>query len=72
MWVSALKGKYEMAEHLSRRAMENTEKTLGKDHPTFATRLNNLAELLETQVRRWIRGLPLNASVSDMHSPIMK
>lgn len=45
-----LKGKYEEAEPLHRRAMEITKATLGKGHSTYSTRLNNLAVLPEIQV----------------------
>lgn len=42
------------AEPLYRRAMAITESTLGTDHPTYTIRLNNLAGLLQDQVRAMV------------------
>ena len=42
-------GKYAEAEPLFRRAIEISEKALGKEHPTVATDYNNLAVLLQDQ-----------------------
>jgi hypothetical protein len=39
------------AEPLMRRALAITEASLGTDHPTVATRLNNLAQLLHATNR---------------------
>ena len=39
-------GKLAEAEEPQRRALAISEKALGSDHPTVATRLNNLALLL--------------------------
>jgi len=36
-------GQYDEALELSLEALEKAEKTLGKDHPDYATMLNNLA-----------------------------
>ena len=46
-----MQGKYDEADPLYLRAIEIGEKTLGPDHPDLATRLNNRARLLESQVR---------------------
>lgn len=43
--------KYEEAEPLYRRALSIAERTLGKDHPVYSTRLGDLAQLLQQQVR---------------------
>ena len=43
-------GDYAGAKPLYERAIEIGEKTLRPNHPDLATRLNNLAELLESQV----------------------
>jgi tetratricopeptide (TPR) repeat protein len=40
------KGDYDHAEPLLKRALEITEKVLGKEHPSTATYLNNLAVFL--------------------------
>ena len=40
------KGDYEEAEPLYRRALDISERLLGRDHPYTATSLNNLAGLL--------------------------
>ena len=42
-------GKLAEAEPLFQRALALGEKTLGPDHPTVATRLNNLAQLLQVR-----------------------
>lgn len=44
-------GRYGGAEPLYCREMEITEAILGGDHPQYSKRLNNLALLLEMQVR---------------------
>lgn len=44
-------GKYGDAEPIYRRSMEIMEATLGRDHPEYSTNLNNLAVVLEMQVR---------------------
>ena len=49
MFVLQAQGKLAEAEPLYQRAIEIGEKTLGPDHPNIATRLNNLATLLQDQ-----------------------
>jgi tetratricopeptide (TPR) repeat protein len=44
--LSRAKARYAEAEPLLRRALVVNEKSLGPDHPTLASRLNNLANLL--------------------------
>jgi tetratricopeptide (TPR) repeat protein len=44
-----MKGKYDEAELLYRRALAIREKVLGPDHPDVAASLNNLATLLDKQ-----------------------
>jgi len=44
-------GSYSEAEPLYKRALEISEKALGKDHPDVATTLNNLAGLYDSQGR---------------------
>ena len=44
-------GKFDEADPLYLRAIEIGEKTLGPEHPSLATTLNNRAGLLEQQVR---------------------
>lgn len=39
-------GRFAEAEPLYRQTLAIGEKTLGTEHPAYATRLNNLAELL--------------------------
>ena len=39
------------AEQLCRQAIIILEKSLGKEHPNYASTLNNIAELLGSQVR---------------------
>ena len=50
-WDLESQGKYDEAEALHRRGLDICERALGPDHPDVATSLNNLAELLEKQVR---------------------
>ncbi|CAN0459356.1 unnamed protein product, partial [Scytosiphon promiscuus] len=47
-----LQGKHAEAEPLYLRCIEIQEKTLGPDHPSVAEYLNNLATLLEAQVKK--------------------
>ena len=47
--VLQAQGKLAEAEPLYQRAIAMGEKTLGPDHPTVATRLNNLASLLQVR-----------------------
>lgn len=42
-------GRYKPAEEMNRRALEETEKTLGKDHPDILTSVINLAIVLGYQ-----------------------
>jgi tetratricopeptide (TPR) repeat protein len=42
-------GKYEAAEAMNRRALEGSEKVLGKDHPSTLTSVSNLASVLQGQ-----------------------
>ena len=44
-------GQYEEAEPLYREAIEIDKATIGEEHPDYATRLNNLAELLRAMGR---------------------
>jgi tetratricopeptide (TPR) repeat protein len=44
-------GRYLEAEPLYKRALAIDEKSLGPDHPTVGTRLNNLAALYDIQGR---------------------
>lgn len=46
-----MQGKFPEAELLYMRALAIDEKVLGSDHPRMASLLNNLAELLDSQVR---------------------
>lgn len=50
-WVLPVQGKYVEAALLYRRTMAITEATLGRDHAQYSNDLNNLAMLLEEQVR---------------------
>ena len=50
-------GKLAEAEPLYQRSLANGEKTLGPDHPSVATRLNNLAVLLNMQVSQYPRAI---------------
>lgn len=45
-----MQGKYEEAERLFRRALEITERVLGRDHPRLAQALDSLAKLLTAEV----------------------
>ena len=47
----AAQGEYDDAKPLYERSLAIREKVLGPDHPGVATGLNNLAELLKSQVR---------------------
>ena len=47
----AAQGDYEGAKPLYERSLAIREKVLGPDHPDVASSLNNLAGLLENQVR---------------------
>jgi tetratricopeptide (TPR) repeat protein len=42
-------GRYEEAIELFKQALEIDEKTIGKEHPHYATRLNNLANVYQLQ-----------------------
>jgi len=44
-------GKFEKATPLYERSLKLRESALGQDHPTVAEELNDLAVLLEAQVR---------------------
>jgi len=44
-----LNARYDSAEPLLRRALENSDKVFGPEHPDTATCLNNLAELLRSK-----------------------
>ncbi|MCP4351212.1 MAG: tetratricopeptide repeat protein [Desulfobacterales bacterium] len=44
-------GRYEKAESLHRRGLAIVEKALGRDHPSYAGSLNNLADLYISQGR---------------------
>lgn len=57
-------GKYDEAEPYYRYAEANTETTLGADHPAYSVDLNNLARLLQEQVRR--AGAPLFILVASL------
>ena len=46
-----LQGKYAEAESLCLRVIDKEETRLGPDHPSIASQLNNLASVLEAQVR---------------------
>ncbi|GKT66818.1 TPR domain protein [Colletotrichum tofieldiae] len=48
-WYKWRMGKHEEAEQLSRRALEASEKVLGKEHPTTLTSVSNLALVLRHQ-----------------------
>jgi tetratricopeptide (TPR) repeat protein len=45
-WVLQYQGKYEAAEEMNRRALEGSEKALGKEHPDTLTSVYCLAFLL--------------------------
>ena len=47
----AAQGHYEDAKPLFERSLALREKALGPDHPDVASSLNNLAVLLDNQVR---------------------
>ena len=47
---SIAQGNYDEAKPLFERAIAIGEKTLGAEHPAFATRLNNMAVLMAKQV----------------------
>lgn len=49
--LTAFKGDYVEAEKLQREAMRIRKKTVGDDHPLYASDLNNLSQLLQDQVR---------------------
>ena len=64
----AAQGNYEDAKPLYERSLAIREKVLGPDHPDVATCLNNLAGLLESQVRGDTLGpssVPQLANVCD-------
>lgn len=48
-----VQGKYDEAEHLSRRSLAIKRHTQGADHPEVASSLNNLACILQAQVGDW-------------------
>lgn len=45
-----LQGEYDEALQLHYEALEIREKVLGKEHPSYALQLNNIAESLNKQV----------------------
>ena len=47
-------GKYDEAEPLYKESLTIKKKVLGEEHPSVATGLNNLAELLSDQVRTFL------------------
>ena len=49
----ANQGKYDDAQPLYKRALTIREEVLGPRHPDVASRLNNLASLLKSQVMRY-------------------
>jgi tetratricopeptide (TPR) repeat protein len=73
------KAQYQRAEPFSRRALAIDETSLGPDHPTVATRLNNLAELLRGTNRlteaepMYRRALPIDeASFGPDHPDVAR
>ena len=54
--VGATQSNYVAAEQLYRRSLAIRESSLGKYNPTVASLLNNLAVLLEHQVRNLLLG----------------
>ena len=57
-------GQYNKALPLYLAALENTEKSLGKDHSSYGIRLNNLAELYES-MGQYNKALPLFLEVLE-------
>ncbi|CAG8196671.1 unnamed protein product, partial [Penicillium olsonii] len=48
-WYLLLRGTYEEAEKMHRRALEAREKVLGREHPSTLTSVNNLGSVLDGQ-----------------------
>ncbi|KAH7116615.1 P-loop containing nucleoside triphosphate hydrolase protein [Dactylonectria estremocensis] len=48
-WYRWMKGMYEEAEQMNRRALDAREKVLGREHPSTLTSVNNLASVLQDQ-----------------------
>jgi tetratricopeptide (TPR) repeat protein len=59
-------GRYVEAEPLYKQALETREKALGKDHPSTATSLNNLAGLYDLQ-GRYAEAEPLYKRALEIH-----
>lgn len=60
-------GKFEYFDPLYRRALEITEATLSKDHPNFSVGLNNLAGLLQKQVKATMFCCTPGAHITALH-----
>ncbi|KAJ4179575.1 hypothetical protein NW767_014587 [Fusarium falciforme] len=48
-WYRWMRGRYEEAEQVTRRALEGREKVLGREHPHTLTSVNNLGLVLQSQ-----------------------
>ena len=51
-------GQYDLAEARYKQAIEIDRRTVGEDHPDFATRLNSLA-LVYMKTKRYAEAVPL-------------
>lgn len=66
-WAPTWQGEYDYAEPLYRLAMEMTEAIHGKNHPDYSDDLNNLAGLLEKQVRPSVCRCSLDAYLDGIY-----
>ncbi|KAM6516645.1 hypothetical protein FALCPG4_014823 [Fusarium falciforme] len=48
-WYRWMRGRYEEAEQMHRRALDGCEKVLGREHPDTLTSVSNLASVLQSQ-----------------------
>ena len=76
--ITAAQGNYEVAKPLYERSLAIRENVLGPDHPDVAASLNNLALLLESQVRvdssalsNVRRSLRCGVLISELGAPLL-
>ncbi|KAI4264893.1 MAG: hypothetical protein L6R42_000007 [Xanthoria sp. 1 TBL-2021] len=77
-WYAAEQGRYKEAEQMNRRALDSSEKVLGKEHPDTLTSVYYLAYLLQQQQRYHMakslyeRALPGYRKVFPSHHPTIQ
>jgi len=68
-WYQQMRGRYNEAEQINRRALKVREKVLGREHPDTLASVNNLALVLQSQGKYEEAGLQTNKS-NQIQPPI--